>query len=168
MSRLIDLTGQRFGKLLVVERAENTLQGQARWRCKCDCGNESIVRGADLRLGNTITCGCGAHERMTKMNYKHGATFRNKTSRLYNVWSGMKQRCNYEKHASYKYYGGRGIRVCKEWDDFEAFKEWAESHGYDNSPKRGECTLDRINVNGNYEPDNCRWVSMKEQAANKR
>ncbi len=164
MSKLKDLTGQRFGSLTVIERAENTPQGQARWKCKCDCGNETIVRGSQLRRGDIISCHCVTTQRVTERNTTHGHA----KERLYNVWCGMRQRCHCETHISYKYYGGRGIKVCSEWDDYSKFRQWALDNGYDESLKRGDCTLDRIDVDKDYSPDNCRWVSMKVQASNKR
>ena len=104
-------------------------------------------------------------EKIAEVSKKHG---KSRKSRLYNVWVGMRQRCNDKNHKSYKNYGGRGIRVCEEWDDFESFEAWALDNGYDKDAPYGECTLDRIDVNGNYEPSNCRWVDAATQARNKR
>lgn len=99
---------------------------------------------------------------------KHGCARRNLQTRLYNVWKNMKVRCNNPHSKEYKYYGQRGISVCDEWNDFNVFREWSYNNGYDENAKRGECTLDRIDVNKNYDPSNCRWVNMKTQCANRR
>ena len=168
MSALKDLTGMRFGRLLVISRAENRDCGLAQWLCRCDCGRELIVRGSTLRNGASKSCGCLKRDRTTERNYRHGSSKRNAHLRLYNVWCGMKQRCLDPEHISYKYYGGRGITICDEWkDSFPAFRDWALANGYDENAPRGVCTLDRINVDGSYGPDNCRWVSMAIQADNK-
>lgn len=100
--------------------------------------------------------------------YRHGCDRRNSPSRLYNVWKNMKVRCNNPHYKQYKYYGGRGITVCDDWNDFRKFCEWSYANGYDENAKRGECTLDRINTDRGYEPSNCRWVSMKIQCSNRR
>ena len=100
--------------------------------------------------------------------YRHGCGKRNSPSRLYNVWKNMKVRCNNPHYKEYKYYGGRGITVCEEWNDFNEFQKWAYSNGYDEKAKRGECTLDRISTDKGYSPSNCRWVNMKVQCSNRR
>lgn len=158
MGKFIDLSRQRFGRLVVLERAEN-IGTKTAWKCKCDCGNECIVFGTHLKSGHTQSCGCLQKERTSRARKKHGLAH-TRTSR---IWSNMKNRCYNTKDSVYKYYGGRGIKVCDEWkDDFQAFHEWAMSNGY-----ADHLTIDRIDVNGNYEPSNCRWVSMKEQSNNK-
>ena len=135
------------------------------WKCKCDCGNEKIVRGSDLTTRKTSSCGCYRKEKTSVTHTIHGG----KNSRLYAVWCDIKQRCNNSNNPIYKYYGERGIKLCEEWtNDFNVFREWAIKNGYDENAKRGKCTIDRIDVNGNYEPSNCRWVSMAEQNLNKR
>lgn len=155
MSHLIDMTNERYGRLLVVSRAENSQQGQARWNCKCDCGNNSIVRGQDLRNGKVVSCGCYKIENQTKHGFYDEP--------LYRVWISMKSRCNSETHKYYSNYGGRKINVCQEWmDDYLSFREWAIKNGYEKG-----LTIDRIDVNGNYEPNNCRWITIKEQQYNK-
>ena len=111
-------------------------------------------------MGVTKSCGC--------LVKKHGDCSNGKTSRLYNVWCGMKSRCYNTGSAEYHNYGARGIVVCDEWQNFPQFKEWAMKNGYNSNAKRSDCTLDRIDVNGNYTPNNCRWVSAKEQNRNKR
>ena len=159
MSRCVDITGQRFGKLVVVGKTENKGKLTA-WKCLCDCGNETTITTGHLKSGHTKSCGCIKIERLTT----HGKS----KERLYDVWIGLKQRCNNQNSREYKHYGGRGIKVCKEWLDYQAFRDWALQNGYKENLPRGKCTLDRINVNGNYEPDNCRWVSQAEQTLNTR
>lgn len=160
MPKLVDLTGQRFGRLLVLRRAEN-MGRQTAWLCKCDCGNEKAVPYWNLVSGQTKSCGCLVKEVSAK-NAK--CTHKQSYSRLYTIWIGMKQRCYYENHKHFKHYGGRGITVCDEWkDDFQAFHDWSISHGYEDN-----LTIDRIDVNGNYEPSNCKWASTKVQGNNKR
>lgn len=149
--KLIDITGQKFGKLTVLEyegRNDNRVQF---WLCKCDCGNESIVRSSNLKSGNSKSCGCSINDsrhKTNKANTKHGKC----NTRLYSIWSGMKSRCNYEKNDSFNDYGKRGISVCDEWeDDFQTFYDWAMRNGYSD-----DLSIDRIDNDGNYEPSNCR------------
>ena len=169
MGKLIDLSGQKFGRLTVIERAGVTVHGEhAKWVCLCECGNATTVIGKNLRNGNTTSCGCFRKEQMSqigKANKTHGKSH----SRLHMVWAGMIGRCNDPNKPCYKYYGGRGITVCDEWrNNFQAFYDWAMGNGYDPNALYGECTIDRINNDGNYEPSNCRWVTMAEQNNNKR
>lgn len=177
MSQFIDLTGQRFGHLTVLYRGENKIYPNGaivvRWVCKCDCGKTIITNANSLRKGKTISCGCARSELFTAkhVNRKHGDSFQKSGNgkRLYRVWLGMKERCSNPNHNRYQDYGGRGITVCDEWiHDYMAFRDWAMSHGYDENAPRGQCTIDRIDVDGPYAPDNCRFVSMKVQANNKR
>ena len=160
MSKLIDLTGQRFGRLVVVGRAENSTDGRVRWLCKCDCGQSKIVLREHLKKGRTKSCGCVKSESSSKRFKKHGG----RKSKLYHVWSSMKDRCTNQDCKQFEDYGGRGIKVCKEWmDDFSAFQKWALENGY----KEG-LTIDRKNNDKGYSPDNCRWTDAKTQGNNKR
>ena len=155
MSHLRDMTNEKIGRLLVVERAENTGQGQAQWLCVCECGKTSVVRGGDLRNGKVLSCGCFKIENQTK----HGSH----KEKLYRVWVSMKNRCECKTNKHYSIYGGKGVSVFKEWnDDFLCFKNWAYNNGYTEG-----LTIDRIDVNGNYEPLNCRWITNREQQYNK-
>ena len=174
MGQVIDLTGQKFGRLLVIERVypsdgENYSKEKCRatWKCRCDCGKETIVTGKHLRSGNTKSCGCIHKEILEKRNYET-AKHHGRDDRLYQFWQSMIRRCEKENHPAYKYYGGRGITVCSEWHTYSVFREWAISNGYERSAQQWDCTLDRRNTNDSYNPDNCRWVTMKVQANNRR
>lgn len=153
--RKIDLSGKRFGYLTVVSVAEddNKHHGQ-KWVCKCDCGNMVVVRGDGLKSGHTKSCGCTNKRRTT-----HGKS----NTRLFKVWTSMKQRCQNENDSKYNDYGGRGIKVCEEWSDFDCFFLWSSNNGY----KEG-LTIDRINNDGDYAPGNCRWTTRKIQMSNRR
>ena len=157
MSAFQDLTGQVFGQLTVIERAENTKAGHARWLCRCTCGNECVVEAGHLKDGKQFSCGCGKIEKLTT----HGMTH----TKIYNKWLRMLQRCYNPNCKEYPYYGGRGIRVCERWHKFENFYEdvsQMENYGC------AGYSLDRIRVNEDYKPDNVRWATQKQQANNKR
>lgn len=158
MGKIKDLSGQRFGKLVALSICGRNKNNAVIWLCKCDCGNYVEVLSISLIAGHTKSCGC-----MKGYKKKHGDS----GSRLYRVWISMKQRCQNSKNKAYQFYGGKGIKVCEEWNNYSCFKQWAIKNGYDDMAKNKECTLDRIDVNGDYEPLNCRWVSMAEQNRNK-
>lgn len=154
-----DLRGQRFGRLTVLEFVPND-KPKTCWKCQCDCGNTIIAQLSNLKNGHTKSCGCLNKETTKEMFTKHSL----RNTRLYGIWNQMKNRCYNKNTRSYKNYGGRGITVCDEWrNDFKAFYDWAMTNGYTD-----ELSIDRIDVNGNYEPNNCRWVDMKTQCRNKR
>lgn len=159
-----DLTGMRFGRLLVIEEAPQVKRGVTRWRCLCDCGNEKVVTGSGLRYGETRSCGClhreFASKHMTKMHKTHGES----RTPLYIKWQAMMHRCENPTDVNYKHYGARGISVCPEWrSSFISFRDWALSNGFSDGLE-----IDRIDVNKGYYPDNCRWVTHTENENNKR
>lgn len=168
--KTIDETGNRYGRLMVVCRAGSTKGGIARWLCQCDCGGKKVVIGSKLRRGETRSCGCLEQETRVSNGYKRMQPSHSMSrSRLYGVWSGMKKRCGNPTHPHYSDYGGRGISVCDEWaNSFSAFAEWALSHGYDENAPKGKCTLDRIDSDGDYCPENCRFADMVVQQNNRR
>ena len=161
--RFDDLTGKRFGKLTIIKRLESSKSGHSSmWQCKCDCGTITKVSRNNLMNGHTKSCGCLKHESRVRT---HGKS----KNRLYYVWRDMLNRCFNESVPDYHSYGGRGITVCDEWkDDFQSFYDWAMENGYDETAKRGAFTLDRIDVEKDYEPSNCRWVDVKLQQNNRR
>lgn len=160
MKKLIDLTGKQFGKLTVIKMIK--INNRTYWKCKCECGNETVCRDDSLKVGHSLSCGCNKIGKNSKQ-FKHGKG----NTRLYRIWSLMRCRCYNKNNKLYKYYGERGISICDEWTDkengFINFYNWAMANGYTD-----ELTIDRINVDGNYEPLNCRWVTMAVQCNNKR
>lgn len=157
MRQILDLTGHKYGRLRVLSFAGRDGSNKLRWLCRCDCGNETSVRGNSLRTGNTQSCGCYELEQIKKANFKHGHSQRSKT---YNSWVSMKDRCYRETHKDYLLYGGRGITVCKRWRN--SFLNFLEDMGI----RPDGMTLDRIDSNGNYEPSNCRWSPPEIQNRN--
>jgi len=164
MGKLIDLTGQQFGRLMVIKRITNNNQGSARWLCQCECGKTQRVQGGHLRAGYVQSCGCLHKEsliRMHQANICHGHTIKHKRTTTYNTWDGMIQRCTNEHCKQYKDYGGRGIQVCEAWTKFEGFLQ-------DMGKRPPNLTLDRVDNNGNYCKENCKWSNRKEQMRNYR
>ena len=163
-----DLKGKRIGMLTVLERVENDHNGKPMWLCLCDCGNEKVISSSALTNG-VKSCGCYRRDWARDTHIKHGFTSHNeKKERLFSVWWRMQQRCNDPHTPHYKNYGGRGITVCEAWHNYGVFREWAYAHGFIEDAKGNQCSIDRIDTNGNYEPSNCRWVTQKQQARNMR
>ena len=162
MSDKVDMTGRPIGRLLVIEECGRDSRGRALWRCRCECGNEIIVRGDHLRKENTKSCGCYQRECAVEAFTTHGMS----KTRLFSIWKGILTRVGVYKCADEKvkhYYQDRGITVCDEWLVFENFRDWALSYGY----KEG-LQIDRVNNDAGYCPENCRWVTPKENMNNRR
>jgi len=160
LKKFTDLKGRRFGRLIVEHRAENTSGDSTTWHCKCDCGADVVIQRSHLISEHTQSCGC-LHKEIVRENatkHQHSGT------RLYDIWSGMKRRTSNPNRKDFKYYGGRGITVCREWEnDFEAFYEWSMKNGY-----VYDLTIDRKDNDKGYSPNNCRWTDMLTQNHNKR
>lgn len=155
-----DLVGLRFGRLVVVSRNGADQYRAALFCCSCDCGGTITTRGASLKRGTTKSCGCLHSETASRLKAKHGWAGKGRSE--YGTWLGMRRRCRSKDAHNYDRYGGRGISVCERWNSFEAFlSDMGEKPGPGYS-------IDRINNDGNYEPGNCRWATIAEQAVNKR
>lgn len=162
MGQLVNLIGMKMGKLSPIERAGSNNHKKALWLCLCDCGNKTITIGADMISGKSRSCGCGVVNSTIERSTTHGKSKTEK--RLYNIWKDMKYRCNVPKCKVYHHYGGRGISVCYEWSEsVESFIDWAYKNGY-----QSNLTIERKDVNGNYEPSNCTWITQAEQLKNRR
>lgn len=163
-----NLLGKKFGRLQVVRYCGIGKTKYAQWECLCDCGNFKIISSNHLVNRNTQSCGCLARENARKRLLKHGGG----REKICTIWRDIINRCCNLRDRQYKDYGGRGIKICDEWlNDFNSFKKWALENGYKQEPlKNGKnkWTIDRINNDGNYEPNNCRWVDIKTQSNNRR
>jgi hypothetical protein len=158
-NRYKDLTGQKFGRLKVLEFIGKDKHKRALWKCECECGNIKVVASPNLINGYTKSCGCLFGE----MNRGLTIDSNGKSKKIYRIWASMKKRCQNKHSQDFKYYGGRGIKVCDEWIEFEPFYNWAMINGY----KEG-LTIERKDVNSDYEPNNCIWIPFEEQAINRR
>lgn len=168
MTARINHVGQRFGRLTPLESfnvRNSTGDLRVRWNCLCDCGNVKEVSASDLRSGRTKSCGCLARELIQSNTYRqtHGATKGHVLPRLYRIWTGMRNRCRNRSNADFPNYGGRGIVISSEWDDFANFESWSLANGYSDL-----LSLDRTDNNSGYNPDNCRWVTPADQMSNRR
>ena len=164
MGRRIDLTGKTINGIYVKSfaYAGGGKSKKAYWNCVCTCGNEFVVESSKLRTGYTRSCGCLRKEKLRQRVTTHGAPSGSKRNRLYCIWKSMRQRCNCPRNAAYKNYGGRGIKICDEWNDYPIFESWAFGNGY-----ADDLSIERIDINKGYSPDNCKWIPLKDQCLNK-
>ena len=163
MGKTNDITGKRYGRLTVVRRWEKLPTGHSKWLCVCDCGNTKIVEDSNLKHSDKISCGCWRKEL-----YIENAKWRGEShTPLFQIWQSMINRCTKPNAQNYKYYGGRGIQVCDDWIDpingYFLFKGWALTNGYEDG-----LSIERIDYDGNYTPENCKWIPLNEQSKNTR
>ena len=157
-AKLKDLTGNVYGRLTVLRRGDYDRWGNILWVCRCECGTNKSINGGSLRSGNSQSCGCLNKELTSDRNIKLKITTHNQyQTRLYRIYTHMKHRCANPKCDHYHRYGGRGIKVCDEWQNFSKFATWARANGYQEN-----LTIDRINNDGNYEPNNCQWLTRSD------
>ena len=159
MPNKLNLTGKIFGRLTFIKEVKQRKNGNVQWLCRCECGKMRRVRTDSLTSSNTRSCGCYKRDRTSEIRRKHGESG-NKKSRLYKIWAGVLVRCSHKK---FKNYGGRGITGCPEWSDYMVFRDWALVHDY-----REDLEIDRIDNDGDYCPENCRWVTRKVNSRNTR
>lgn len=160
MPRPLDLVGEKYGRLTVLEKLAERRNKSVVWRCQCDCGNFDHVTTSELRCGKHLSCGCYQREKASQKMTTHGES----KTRLYRIWCAMIKRCENENAEGYENYGGRGISVCEDWrKNYTAFRDWAISNGYSE-----KLTLERCDVNSNYCPENCKWATRFEQMSNTR
>ena len=168
MSKIKDLSGERFGRLLVLgDSGLRTKHRNVIFNCLCDCGNATQVSGGSLMGGKVKSCGCYREDFAVTIR-KDPTTHGKSKSKLYEVWRSMKSRCYNPRNTRYEYYGAKGISVCDEWrNNFQSFYDWAIANGYNETAAKTNCTLDRIDYNDSYRPDNCRFVDANVQNNNK-
>ena len=157
--RIIDMTGRQIGRWTVLKQAGNAPGGAALWMCLCACGTQKAVGGQDLRSGRTQSCGCASREDRPTWSTTHGES----RTRLYRIWKAMRTRCHNPNIPGYHLYGGRGITICSEWSRYEAFRDWAIAAGY-----RDDLSIERLDNDNGYCPENCTWATKQEQSENRR
>ena len=165
MPKFIDLTGLKFGRLTVLERADNDINERVQYLCRCWCGEKIIIRGTSIKNGHTKSCGCLNKDIITK----HGHAKNNKRSKIYRTWQNIKTRCNNPKDKAYKYYGGKGVTVCDRWlDKKNGFNNFFRDMGLPPTQKHQIDRIDNNKLKNGYSPENCRWILSKENNRNRR